>query len=352
MPLSEKHDETKTYDDILNAGPPLNQLAKEFVTPTELFFVRNHTQIPHLQLDSYRLRVGGLVTRELSLSIDEIKNNFESHTLIATLQCAGNRRKELVSYKPIDDGLAWGIEAIGTAEWTGVRLGDVLTNGRHQRRRRRPCGFPWLRHAHARRASRSFRQLHSARQSAGLRSPARLRNERRRLATRAWLPAACDRARLYRRAQRQVAQRNQHPAAEPSDNHFQQVGYKLFPPHINMYNVDYHEGMQLTKLPVNSVIVRPEDRSLMSAGRIEVEGYAMSDGEHEITWVTVSPDGGQHVGSAPNSSMSRSYGPGSSGSTEFDLPQGQHEIVVRAWDSAANSVNQRQSPAYGISRAM
>ena len=23
--------------------------------------------------------------------------------------------------------------------------------------------------------------------------------------------------------------------------------------------------------------------------------------------------------------------------TEFDLPQGQHEIVVRAWDSAANS---------------
>ena len=25
MPLSEKHDETKTYDDILNAGPPLAQ---------------------------------------------------------------------------------------------------------------------------------------------------------------------------------------------------------------------------------------------------------------------------------------------------------------------------------------
>ena len=60
MPLSEKHDDTKTYDDILNAGPPLNQLAKEFVTPTELFFVRNHSQIPHLQLDSYRLRVSGL----------------------------------------------------------------------------------------------------------------------------------------------------------------------------------------------------------------------------------------------------------------------------------------------------
>ena len=79
-------------------------------------------------MDSYRLRVGGLVTRELSLSLDEIKQDFERRSLIATLQCAGNRRKELVSYKPIDDGLAWGIEAIGTAEWAGVRLGDVLAS--------------------------------------------------------------------------------------------------------------------------------------------------------------------------------------------------------------------------------
>ena len=46
MPLSEKTRRNQTYDDILNAGPPLNQLAKEFVTPTELFFVRNHSQIP------------------------------------------------------------------------------------------------------------------------------------------------------------------------------------------------------------------------------------------------------------------------------------------------------------------
>ena len=35
--------------------------------------------------------------------------------------------------------------------------------------------------------------------------------------------------------------------------------------------------------------------------------------------------------------MSRSYGPGSCGASRFELAQGQHEIVVRAWDSAANS---------------
>ena len=46
MPLSDKHDDTKTYDDILNAGPPISQLAREYVTPTKLFFVRNHAGIP------------------------------------------------------------------------------------------------------------------------------------------------------------------------------------------------------------------------------------------------------------------------------------------------------------------
>ena len=78
MPLSEKHGETKTYDDILNAGPPLNQLAKEFVTPTELFFVRNHASIPAVDLGNYRLQVNGLVTRELSLSLDEIKKDLRA----------------------------------------------------------------------------------------------------------------------------------------------------------------------------------------------------------------------------------------------------------------------------------
>ena len=292
MPLSEKHDDTKTYDDILNAGPPLNQLAKEYVTPTELFFVRNHSQIPHVQLASYRLKVGGLVTRELSLSLDEIKSKYERHTLIATLQCAGNRRKELVSYKPIDDGLAWGIEAIGTAEWTGVRLGDILTS----------AGISCAEAAHVAFLGLDTLMQDGHREAFGSSIPLEKALEYEVLLAYEMngedLPLAhgCPLRVIvpgYIGARSVKWLSEISVGAEPSDNHFQQVGYKLFPPHINMYNVDYHEGMQLTKLPVNSVIVRPEDRSLMSAGKVEVEGYAMSDGEHEITWVTVSPDGGR-----------------------------------------------------------
>ena len=281
MPLSEKHDETKTYDDILNAGPPLNQLARDFVTPTELFFVRNHTRIPHLQLESYRLTVGGLVSRELSLSLDDIKNNYERRTLTATLQCAGNRRKELVSYKPIDEQLEWGIEAIGTAEWTGVRLGDILASAgisSHDAAHVAFLGLDTLMRDGEREAFGSSIPLDKALACEVLLAY-EMNGEDLPLAhgcpLRMIVPGYVG-ARSVKWLSEISVQ------ADSSENHFQQVGYKLFPPHINLYNVDYADGMQLTKLPVNSVIVRPQDRSLLPAGKIAVEGYAMSDGEHEI----------------------------------------------------------------------
>ncbi len=335
MPLSEKHDQTQRYDDILNAGPPVSQLARDFITPNELFFVRNHTQIPHFQLDSYRLGVGGMVSRELSLSLDEIKTKFERHTLTATLQCAGNRRKELVGYKPIDDGLAWGIEAIGTAEWTGARLGDVLT----------AAGVSCPEAAHV--AFLGLDEVVSDGRSEGYGSSISLEKALEYEVLLAYemngqeLPLAhgCPLRVIVpgfigARSVKWLSQIQLQ--AEPSDNHFQQVGYKLFPPHITPENVNYADGMQLTKLPVNSVIVRPQDRSLLPAGVIAVEGYAMSDGEHEITWVTVSPDGGKTWQRAEFLNEPQLW-TWQLWRAEFDLPVGRHELVVRAWDSAANS---------------
>ncbi len=335
MPLSEKHDDTKTYDDVLNAGPPLSQLAKDFVTPNHLFFVRNHARIPHFQLDSYRLRVHGLVSRELELSLDQIKRDFASRTLVATLQCAGNRRQELVSYKPIDDQLAWGIEAIGTAEWSGVRLGDVLA----------AAGISGPEAEHVAFLGLDTMLRDGQREGYGSSIPLdkalgcevllayQMNGADLPLAhgcpLRVIVPGYIGARSVKWLSEIRVQDR-------PSDNHFQQVGYKLFPPHINMYNVDYADGMQLTKLPVNSVIVRPQDRNLLPAGRVVVEGYAMSDGEHEITWVSVSPDGGETWQRAEFLNEPQLW-TWQLWRTEFDLAPGQHELVVRAWDSAANS---------------
>lgn len=335
MPLSDKHDETKTYDDTLNAGPPISQLAREYITPTELFFVRNHASIPHVDLERYRLRVTGLVSRELSLSLDQIKNDFERQTLTATLQCAGNRRKEMVSHKPIDDQLAWGIEAIGTAQWAGVRLGDVLKAAgisSDQAAHIAFLGLDGITHDGERSPYGSSIPIEKA-LSCEVLLAYEMNGEDLPLAhgcpLRTVVPGYIG-ARSVKWLSDIAVQES------PSDNYFQQVGYKLFPPSIDMYNVNYADGMQLTKLPVNSVIVRPQDRSLLPAGKVAVEGYAMSDGEHEITWVSVSPDGGASWQRAEFINAPQLW-TWQLWRAEFELPPGRHELVVRAWDSAANS---------------
>src|SRR5688572_33302640 len=106
-----------------NAGPPPRLLPQSYVTPTNLFFVRSHGDVPRVDVDSYRLEVNGRVPRPLYLSLDEIKNSFERVNISATLQCAGNRREELMAVKAIPNELGWGVDAISHATWAGVRLG-------------------------------------------------------------------------------------------------------------------------------------------------------------------------------------------------------------------------------------
>ena len=70
----------------------------------------------------WRLNVGGLVERPLSLSLHDLKN-MRSQTLVVTLECAGNGRSLL---DPPIEGEKWDLGAVSTAEWTGVPLAEVL----------------------------------------------------------------------------------------------------------------------------------------------------------------------------------------------------------------------------------
>ncbi|HET6781413.1 MAG TPA: molybdopterin-dependent oxidoreductase, partial [bacterium] len=108
-----------------NSGPPLPTLAEQFVTPVPLFFVRNHGSVPAINPSSYRLRVGGLVRTPLELSLEELRA-LPQTTIVAALQCAGNRRSELIAVAPIPGEIPWGAEAAGNARWTGVSLREIL----------------------------------------------------------------------------------------------------------------------------------------------------------------------------------------------------------------------------------
>ena len=93
-----------------------------WVTGNDDFFVRSHLGEPAAGLAPWSLNVGGLVDKTLHLSLDDLKS-FEQVTIPAVLQCAGNGR---AYFKPLVPGIPWEKGAVGHAEWTGVRLVDLL----------------------------------------------------------------------------------------------------------------------------------------------------------------------------------------------------------------------------------
>src|SRR6266478_6336271 len=120
-----------------NAEPPGDLLRQSFLTPQERFYVRTHGSIPAVDPTSYRLLITGMVQRKRELSLDELRSMSPAHTVTATLECAGNRRGELMAAKPIPGEVAWRAEVIGTATWQGVPLRElflavrVLADARH-----------------------------------------------------------------------------------------------------------------------------------------------------------------------------------------------------------------------------
>lgn len=92
------------------------------ITPVAHFFVRCHTYIPDVTLSEWRLQIGGLVERPLSLTLSDLKT-FPRFELVSVLECAGNGRS---FYSPRVAGAQWSFGAVGNARWGGVRFRDVL----------------------------------------------------------------------------------------------------------------------------------------------------------------------------------------------------------------------------------
>lgn len=104
-----------------NHGLPLEALRCD-LTPPGLHYVLIHYDIPFLDGESWRLRVGGAVSQPRTLDLAELRA-LPAHTVRVTMECAGNGRARLEP-RPISQ--PWLVEAVGTAEWTGVPLRDVL----------------------------------------------------------------------------------------------------------------------------------------------------------------------------------------------------------------------------------
>ena len=110
-------------DRPVNAETPAH-LLDDASTPTARHFIRNNGALPEtMDPESWQLRIDGLVDRQMTLGIDDLRNRFEVVTEQLTIECGGNGR---AFFDPPASGNQWTVGAVGCAEWTGVRLADVL----------------------------------------------------------------------------------------------------------------------------------------------------------------------------------------------------------------------------------
>ncbi len=97
------------------------------LTPVDRFYIRSHSPTPDIDPGTWRLRIeGDGVRRPFELSYDELAAMPQA-TRTATLECAGNGRRFFKEDHGTEaEGVQWRLGAIGTAEWTGVPLRDLL----------------------------------------------------------------------------------------------------------------------------------------------------------------------------------------------------------------------------------
>lgn len=101
-------------------------LLDDEITPADRVFIRNNGQLPEPAAGdgkAWKLRVDGEVNTPLDLTVGELESRFEQVTYALQMECGGNGRAFFV---PETRGNQWTTGAISNAQWTGVRLRDVL----------------------------------------------------------------------------------------------------------------------------------------------------------------------------------------------------------------------------------
>ncbi|MFC6016126.1 sulfite oxidase [Plantactinospora solaniradicis] len=104
-----------------------------YLVPIDRFFVRNHTQTPVLDPESWRLRLFGAGLAGAPTAANPVEFSYRqlralpARTLTAFVECAGNGRSFFTSQQGQQvSGTPWKLGAIGVARWRGVPLSTVL----------------------------------------------------------------------------------------------------------------------------------------------------------------------------------------------------------------------------------
>ncbi len=260
-------------------------LLDSWITPVELFYVRNHLALPSVNLAAWSVAVIGEVERPLELSLTDLER-LPQASVTNTMECAGNGRS---FYRPRVPGIQWSRGGVGNAKFSGPRLADLLrragvkASGKH-------VAFNGLDEPPGKvpdfvRSIPIEKALDADTLVATKMNGAPLKIEHgfpARVVVPGWLGAASVKWLI----EIKVIDREY-------EGNFMKPGYR-FPVHSVPPGgeISPEETAVITGLPVKSIIARPEDGSHQKLGPIRIHGAAWA-GEQEVTRVEISADGGR-----------------------------------------------------------
>ena len=319
----------------LNAEPPLDRLRSSFVTKTADFYIRSHGELPDIDTDAHTIRITGKVEQSLVLSLADLKHRFAPKTVMAVMQCAGNRRADMQQVEKTS-GDPWAPGAIGNAEWTGVLLADVL----------RAAGAADGHDLHV-----AFEALDIAENEGAKNAPYGVSIPMSKAllgdVLLAWAmngaPLTPEHGAPLRivvpgyagvRSAKWVSEIR--VQEKPSDAFQQAEDYLLFPPDMRKETQDLSRGTPIDAMPLNAAICEPANGSELKPGKLKIRGYAIAT-DRAITRVDVSMNGGRQWQQATIEDHGNARWSWTLWHATLDVPVGDHELVVRAWDAAGQT---------------
>ncbi|QJU60926.1 molybdopterin-dependent oxidoreductase [Sphingomonas sp. AP4-R1] len=323
--------------DPYNAEPEPSALIERFLTPQSLFYVRSHGAVPDLPA-GHRIEVSGIGVKGRSFSVEELRAAFKTRSVTAVLQCAGNRRTDMQQVGKTS-GDPWDVGAIGNAEWTGVRLADLLD----------AVGAPDADDLFV--AFTGADEVDVEGEEAPFGISIAMAKARAPDVLLAWAmndePLAPEHGAPLRmvvpgyagvRSAKWLTRIEVRDT--PSEAPIQAHDYKLFPADVTAETADWSQGLTINAMPLNAAICSPGSGESLSAGEMRIEGYAIAY-DRRVSRVEVSTTGGRDWCQATFADDPEAHWGWRRWSLDTTLAKGRQHLVVRAFDEAGQGQPER-----------
>ncbi|WP_231186661.1 sulfite oxidase [Haladaptatus sp. DYF46] len=110
-------------DDPENAQTASREHLESYLTPREEHYIRTHHRTPDIDAEEWSVSLTGMVGEEAELSVEEIRHDYQTDSVVHMMECSGNGRGY---FDPDAEGDQWTVGAVGSAVWTGTPVRAIL----------------------------------------------------------------------------------------------------------------------------------------------------------------------------------------------------------------------------------